>query len=235
MILPGYQYHRILDLRGARRAYAVGDIHGEFPLLEEELRKIGFDPTLDRLVSVGDLIDRGPHSEQAVEYLSYDWFDAAKGNHDEFPQGYLTDRFDRWMLSKCGCDWYLDKPKAEIQQLANVLEQLPYCITVYTPGGRNVGIAHADCHHDWLEQVRTVDKVWMRDMTVQSRDRITKLFESAKTKVPLDIEDYRVANIDHVVHGHSVIAQAFTIANRTYIDTGAYMGGELTIVDLDTL
>jgi len=44
------------------RDFAVGDIHGCFSHLRRSLEAIGFDASVDRLFSVGDLIDRGPES-----------------------------------------------------------------------------------------------------------------------------------------------------------------------------
>ena len=44
------------------RDFAVGDIHGCFTELQRGLEAIGFDPSTDRLFSVGDLVDRGPES-----------------------------------------------------------------------------------------------------------------------------------------------------------------------------
>ena len=44
------------------RDFAVGDIHGCFTELQRGLDAIGFDPSTDRLFSVGDLVDRGPES-----------------------------------------------------------------------------------------------------------------------------------------------------------------------------
>ena len=51
------------------RDFAVGDIHGAFADLRRALDAIGFDEHRDRLFSVGDLVDRGPESEAALEWL----------------------------------------------------------------------------------------------------------------------------------------------------------------------
>lgn len=65
------------------RDFAVGDIHGMFRLLQTELDGIGFDPLVDRLFSVGDLVDRGPDSELALEWIAKPWFHAVQGNHED--------------------------------------------------------------------------------------------------------------------------------------------------------
>lgn len=54
----------------AGRDFAVGDIHGHFTRLQVALDAVSFDPAVDRLFSVGDLVDRGPESEQVLEWLA---------------------------------------------------------------------------------------------------------------------------------------------------------------------
>lgn len=56
------------------RAYAVGDIHGRLDLLDRLLAKIEADiaarrRSKNRVIFLGDLINRGPQSAQVVEPL----------------------------------------------------------------------------------------------------------------------------------------------------------------------
>ena len=65
--------------------YAVGDIHGEADLLEELIDKLPLRPG-DRLVFLGDYVDRGPNSKRVVDLLldlAGDWPCAfLLGNHE---------------------------------------------------------------------------------------------------------------------------------------------------------
>lgn len=65
------------------RDFVVGDIHGEFSMLEDALQIIGFDPIKDRLLCCGDMIDRGAESHRAFEFLEQPWFFSVKGNHED--------------------------------------------------------------------------------------------------------------------------------------------------------
>ena len=52
------------------RDLIAGDIHGHFETLERALETLRFDPTADRLFSIGDLIDRDPRSEAALGWIT---------------------------------------------------------------------------------------------------------------------------------------------------------------------
>lgn len=66
----------------ASRTIVVGDIHGCFDELEELLEKVELKDS-DRVVSVGDLISKGPKSREVLErFMSDDRFSSVIGNHD---------------------------------------------------------------------------------------------------------------------------------------------------------
>jgi bis(5'-nucleosyl)-tetraphosphatase (symmetrical) len=64
--------------------YAVGDIQGCYDQLMRLLDKINFDPTIDRLWTVGDLINRGPQSLETIRFAKSlgQAFTMVLGNHD---------------------------------------------------------------------------------------------------------------------------------------------------------
>ena len=53
------------------RVMAVGDVHGQYDKLKKLMRKIKFDPAQDKLIFLGDLIDRGPESLQCFDYVMH--------------------------------------------------------------------------------------------------------------------------------------------------------------------
>ena len=66
----------------APRTIVVGDIHGCYDELEDMLNALKFG-TGDRLISVGDLITKGPKSREVLDrFMADPQFSAVIGNHD---------------------------------------------------------------------------------------------------------------------------------------------------------
>jgi serine/threonine protein phosphatase 1 len=49
--------------------YAIGDIHGYRDKVERLIDKLSYDPTVDRLIFLGDYIDRGPESKGVIDLM----------------------------------------------------------------------------------------------------------------------------------------------------------------------
>lgn len=65
------------------RDFVIGDLHGCYDEVLKLLGAVDFDTNKDRLISTGDLMDRGPKSIECVDLLNYDWFHCVRGNHEE--------------------------------------------------------------------------------------------------------------------------------------------------------
>ena len=64
--------------------YAVGDLQGCYDPLVRLLDKVKFDPSIDRLYCVGDLVNRGPKSLKVMRFLASmgENVSTVLGNHD---------------------------------------------------------------------------------------------------------------------------------------------------------
>ena len=140
------------------RDFVVGDIHGMFSALDRFLDELSFDPGGDRLFSVGDLIDRGPESEAALQWLTArDWFHAIRGNHDQFlldaaadPARERGEEHGVWDYN--GGGWWDSVPAPARDAWVRAFSALPFAAEVDCESGP-VGIVHADVPEDrtWEE------------------------------------------------------------------------------------
>ena len=156
--------------RAGGRDLVVGDLHGHFDTLEHALDALCFDPARDRLFSVGDLIDRGPRSHDAIEWLNAGRFaGTVRGNHEQMmidalvlQRGELrkSGESDLWVENGGGWWWGLRESdggrwrstsaKIEARECwLAALRTVPFVRTVDTAEGR-IGIVHTlDVSPDW--------------------------------------------------------------------------------------
>src|SRR5271157_51566 len=64
------------------RTVLIGDIHGCLDEFEELLRTISYSKNSDRVILLGDLIDRGPDSVGVVRKAREMDLECVMGNHD---------------------------------------------------------------------------------------------------------------------------------------------------------
>lgn len=79
-----------------RHIWLSGDIHGCLEQLRRKLWHCRFDPWRDLLISVGDVIDRGPQSLRCLQLLEQHWVRAVEAIMNRW-------RWMRWHLSRCLC------------------------------------------------------------------------------------------------------------------------------------
>lgn len=93
-------YERI-DGSKYRNIWVVGDLHGCYTNLMKKLETIGFDTKKDLLISVGDLVDRGTENVECLELITFPWFRAVRGNHEQMMIDGLSERgnVNHWLLN----------------------------------------------------------------------------------------------------------------------------------------
>lgn len=209
------------------RDYAVGDIHGHFQRLQAQLQAIGFDPAVDRLFSVGDLVDRGPECPQALEWLEQPWFHAVQGNHEALAVTHVSGGWlDYGQYRAAGGGWFLDLPDSEQARFAERFARMPLALQVETSNGL-VGLLHADCPcASWsqlCQQLQTQPALELQDYCQWSRRR-------------LQVDDDRpIAGLRALIVGHTPLQAMRVLGNIWHIDTGGWSRGHFSLLALDTL
>jgi serine/threonine protein phosphatase 1 len=75
------------------RKFVIGDIHSHHDEMMELFEKVNFDFDNDTLISLGDLVDRGPDPIEVIETLmKIKKFIHILGNHDEWCYQYLLNK-----------------------------------------------------------------------------------------------------------------------------------------------
>ncbi len=208
---------RRLSWNLAGRDFVVGDIHGMFRELEALLATVAFDPTVDRLLAVGDLIDRGRDSLPALAYLGQSWFHSILGNHEQIlldAQGDVQGLAE-WVTHNGG-QWWLSAEPSQQAAFVRHLLRLPLALEVATAVGR-LGIIHADVPPglDWATFVLALDRgdPQATAYALWSRKRVLAAQQNGRIDP--------VPGIDAIVCGHTPLRQATHLSNFFFIDTGA--------------
>ena len=212
----------------AGRDFVVGDLHGQYDLLMGELDRAGFDRDADRLICVGDLVDRGPRSVECLSLLREPWFFAVLGNHEDMMLDALNEAPDvsvalHWM-NKCGGDWIRE---ADLDRVADLVRDhartMPLAIEVPV-GDRLVGVIHAAVSSAQWGLFHQESDIWNRRI---ARDRHLE-----GGPVP---QEAMVQGVDAVVVGHNITETPFVRGNTLSLDTGAAMGLPPTIWSLEAV
>ncbi len=67
----------------SRQVFIVGDVHGCYLEFLELLKKVNYHKSSHRLILVGDIINRGPHSLKMLEWVKKKNVEIVRGNHED--------------------------------------------------------------------------------------------------------------------------------------------------------
>jgi serine/threonine protein phosphatase 1 len=215
------------------RDLIIGDIHGCFTKMGQALRAVGFNPDAgDRLFSVGDLVDRGPESIEALNFITCDFVHAVGGNHEDMAVRWPNGNMPADNYRANGGAWMMALDRETQLEVSHALSALPVAIELETEHGL-VGIVHAECpFDDWHAFTAKLEDAslpagylsQMIDAAQWARDRINSG------------DDSMVAGVRAVVVGHTPMQQMTSLGNTLFIDTmGWRPEGKFTILDAATL
>jgi len=213
--------YKQIDGSKYRNIFIVGDLHGCYNRLITQLEELQFNRQNDLLISVGDLIDRGPQSLECLDLIMEKWFACVRGNHEQMAIDALTGKSDGLLWFRNGGDWF-NRLDYDQEVLAKALiakaESLPYVIEL-TTNGKTIVIAHADYPDNRYEFDKPIDL----NETIWSRDRLAA-FSGGNPSL--------IGGADAFYFGHTPMQHKATAYNLNYIDTGAVFGNLLTIVQV---
>lgn len=213
------------NLKG--RDYAVGDIHGCFSLLEEALVAAQFNPKQDRLIAVGDLVNRGPESHRALEFIEKDWFYTVRGDHEDDIPADIVHMHEAGIenvaddYKRQGMGWLLSLGMNAQNAFVSAFTTLPYAIEVPLKEQGHAGFIHAEIpiSMSWNEftAALAVGDANTRHSALKGRSRIIAAYPDAGDADP------GIIGIEKLFFGHSLSSRrgVFKMANCYCLDTGA--------------
>jgi serine/threonine protein phosphatase 1 len=200
---------------GEGRLLAVGDIHGCLDHLERLMARVQPVPE-DRVVFLGDYIDRGPDGKGVLEYLigfgrRFPRSVFLKGNHEEMFLNFLNGRDQALFIFNGGgttLESYQEEkgiriPKAHIDFLESLRSFYENENFIFVHAGLRPGKSLADQQEN--------DLIWIREEFIGSD------YDWGKT----------------VVFGHTPRPEPLFAENKIGLDTGAVYGRVLSCCDVD--
>jgi serine/threonine protein phosphatase 1 len=203
----------------SEKLFAIGDIHGRLDKLVLLMDRIVFEPKRDRIVFLGDYIDRGPSSRQTIDFLirlknTCPKAVFLKGNHEQMLQDYLSGKDRAVFLANGGRQTirsYREKSSGDLEAILpdehlrffrNLLLYWETENFIFVHAGLREGVE--------LEKQSPRDLLWSRGRFIDSRHDFGKI----------------------VVFGHTPFAAPYVSRNKIGVDTGAVYGNKLTAVEL---
>lgn len=215
--------------------YAIGDIHGQFEMLQRALEKIERDGGPDaKIVFLGDYVDRGPQSQQVIQLLM-DGANAGKnwtcllGNHDRMFSMFMEGepRTDPHLL--VGYHWFHDRIGGA-QTLASYNVDVGERQRIFHLH-ENAKAAVPPEHIGFLQSLAPYhleEKLLFVHAGIRPGVAIQEQTENDLVWIREEFLDDPRAHPWLVVHGHTNIPVATHYGNRVNLDSGAGYGHPLS-------
>ncbi len=209
------------------KTFVIGDIHGQHKALQGCLQASGFDHENDRLIALGDVCDRGPQVKECIdELLKIRHLVYIFGNHDAWAL--------EWAIyGRTSEDWMKQGGEATVRSYGSASMPREHVLflsraPLYFEEGARLFV------HGGFDVKRGV-KDTPKDMFFWDRDLA---FEAEKMSAILP--DFRFRGYDEIFIGHTPVTvfhgarEPRRCCNVWMMDTGAGLGGVLTVMDVET-
>jgi serine/threonine protein phosphatase 1 len=211
-----------------RRILIVGDVHGCLDELLFCLEKLNWNKETDLLVSVGDLIDRGPKSAETLDF-AHEHIECVLGNHDSFMVDAITGYGDVNTWAVNGGMWALkDEAKQHYVSANNHgswLLSLPIALEIELDTKELVGVIHAE--------VPTNINDWDLFTRMLSNNRIVQSAIWGRSRIKNDTINNHINGLKNLFVGHTVVPKPQLLGNIWYLDTGCVFYNKMTFAVIE--
>ena len=210
------------------RKFVIGDIHSHYDEMMELFEMVNFNFNNDALISLGDLVDRGPNPIGVIETLMrIDSFVHILGNHDEWCYQYLLNNSQPYeWISQGGqttLNAYINNPEYKERHISFFEKAKLYYVD-----RKNRLFVHGGFNHRIPFNLQVDNKellIWDRSLVL--------------TAIEYEQYDQTFTEFNEIFVGHTPtqfikedIPKKFS--NLWMLDTGVYISGKLTIMNIDT-
>jgi serine/threonine protein phosphatase 1 len=224
----------MIDENNHKKTFAVGDIHGCYHKLVDLMARLPFDKACDRLIFLGDYINRGPETAKVIEYLLELQVTCReviflKGNHEQALVEYAEtgDPEALRYLRQMGLEKMLEGYNASVGRLRGLaclpaehqafLRNLKFGV-IY---GKTI-FTHADINEEMLTNLKGVELVCTGGPTEEAALLSSRRLVQEEFTLPGYL----------IVFGHIPFSAPLVRPDRIGIDTGAVYGNVLTALEL---
>lgn len=214
-----------LPTNTAGRDFLVGDLHGCYSEFISALERVQFDREKDRVLCVGDLIDRGPEPLECLSLLDEQWFHCTLGNHEELMIDSVLHNDEiaigTWITN--GGFWATQISEQKRLEIAQKLKELP-CVIVVGSGPDRYNVLHAEFYGTDID----IDRAATIGFSKRAAKALLwgrKFHHGTLRPIPA-----RQGGLSTTYCGHSVVPDPLAKGSHVFIDTGAYKTtGKLTL------
>ena len=201
------------------KIFVIGDIHGCLSMLKELIKKIEWNPTNDRLIFLGDYIDRGDNSKGVIDFIlqlkgNSHSIQCLIGNHEQMFLDYLSGVDRQSSLLNGGLSTlksYEEERKSRNEPLIPSSHLNFFSTLLPMVELEQYYIVHAGFRpYIKIKDQSLKDMVWIREEFIYS--------------------DYNFGKV--VIFGHTPLNSPLIMKNKIGIDTGAVFGNYLTCLEL---
>jgi serine/threonine protein phosphatase 1 len=197
------------------KVFIIGDVHGCLKMLKKLMDSIDWRPETDRLIFLGDYIDRGEDSRGVISYIlgllrTSSLVECLMGNHEILLLNFLAGGDTDIFLLNGGITTLESYQKQGEKQIPRdhlaFFQNLRPCIEL-----EDYYVVHAGFRPGVATQKQNLEDIlWIRESFIFS--------------------DYDFGK--KVIFGHTPFAQPLVMDNKIGLDTGAVYGNQLTCLEL---
>ncbi|MEX1013906.1 MAG: metallophosphoesterase [Candidatus Paceibacterota bacterium] len=210
------------------RKFVIGDIHSHFDEMNELFNRIQFNFDIDLLISLWDLVDRGPNPIEVIETLmQVKNFIHILGNHDDWCYQYLKYR-------EIPREWESQGGLATLKAYAEKTEVIENHIKFF----ENAKLFYIDenerlyIHGGFNHRIPFSTQTDNKEILIWDRSLVITAMEYSQSD--LTFNEFNEIFVGHTPTQFIKESTPQKFSNLWMLDTGVYLSGKLTIMNVET-